>query len=167
MSLTSHAMAVVCIQVPISDIPCPIKNRRKLRCASERSIVAIKEAAEGGHNYSPQRHKEHKEERKETRKSLFGSFPSLGPLCLCGESLLYSSDFTALRIASASMPAACINSAGVPEPGRSPTASLTTRRLLRGSVARASNTASPRPPSGQWSSTVPSLPPTAFPVSSS
>ncbi len=46
--LTSHAMAVVCIQVPMSDNPCPMKNRRKLRCASERRMVMVEPRRGGG-----------------------------------------------------------------------------------------------------------------------
>ncbi|CAM02602.1 hypothetical protein SACE_3327 [Saccharopolyspora erythraea NRRL 2338] len=63
----------------------------------------------------------------------------------------------ALAIASASMPACCSSSAGLPEPGRAWTASLRTGTRLS-VAARTSSTASPRPPSGQWSSTV-TMPP--------
>src|SRR6266511_753126 len=66
-------------------------------------------------------------------------------------------DRTAASIAAASMPAACSSSAGVPEPGRSLTASLTTCSG-RPESATASRTASASPPCGQWSSTVTSRP---------
>src|SRR5439155_24492539 len=55
----------------------------------------------------------------------------------------------AATIASASMPAAASNSAGFPEPGISRTARCA---KCSSSPARAERTASPSPPSGQWSS---------------
>ena len=78
--------------------------------------------------------------------------------------VLPSSDFTAATMWLALMPASSISCSGVAEPGIWCTASLSTR----GSVplgacasvpAKASSTASPRPPSGQWSSTTTSCPP--------
>ena len=61
---------------------------------------------------------------------------------------------------SASIPAAASSSAGLPEPGISRTASRTTRAGVSPSES-ASSTASPIPPSGQWSSTVTIRPPVA------
>ena len=60
---------------------------------------------------------------------------------------------TAATICRALMPAASSNSAGVPEPGMDCTASLTISGGGSPRREKASNTASPSPPSGQWSST--------------
>src|SRR5690606_20971894 len=65
------------------------------------------------------------------------------------------SDLTAPAIEARSMPASASCSAGVAEPGMPRTASWTTRGPRSETADR---TASPSPPSGQWSSTVITLP---------
>jgi len=62
---------------------------------------------------------------------------------------------------SASIPAAASSSAGLPEPGISRTARRTTCGGSSPSSDSASSTASPMPPSDQWSSTVMIRPPVA------
>src|SRR3981189_1842097 len=43
----SHASAMVCIQVPTNEINCPPKNRRKLRCFSDRNTAGRRLCPEG------------------------------------------------------------------------------------------------------------------------
>ena len=82
-----------------------------------------------------------------------------GPYALCEprSCLPRTSAWTAATIWRALMPAASSNSTGVPEPGMDCTASLTTSGCRSGRLVKTSNTASPKPPSRQWSSTTTNL----------